>query len=102
MPSSKNYVRNYKQEARAESPERREQRNMRVKARRIAEAYYGASAIKGKDIDHKQALSRGGSNHVSNLRPVDPSKNRSYSRTSSGAIKSEISRKERNGSKKGR
>lgn len=87
MPSSKNYVRDYKQEARAESPERREQRAMRVKARRMAEAYYGKAAIKGKDIDHKRELSKGGSNHISNLRPVDPSKNRSYARTSSGAMK---------------
>jgi 5-methylcytosine-specific restriction endonuclease McrA len=88
MPSSKNYVRDYKQEARAESPERREQRAQRVKARRMAEAYYGKSAIKGKDIDHKRPLSKGGSNSMSNLRVSSPSKNRSYARTSSGAMKS--------------
>jgi hypothetical protein len=87
MPSSKNYVRDYKQEARAESPERREQRAARVKARRMAAAYHGAAAIKGKDIDHKKPLSQGGSNKMSNLRISDPSKNRSYARTSSGAIK---------------
>ena len=36
MPSSANYVRNYKQEARTESPVRRKKRNMRNKARRMA------------------------------------------------------------------
>ena len=32
---------------------------------------------KGKDIDHKKPLSKGGSNKKSNLRLVKPSKNRS-------------------------
>ena len=35
---------------------------------------------KGKDIDHKKPLSKGGSNKKSNLRLVKPSKNRSFSR----------------------
>lgn len=41
----------------------------------------------GKDVDHKKPLSQGGSTSKSNLRVVSASKNRSYPRTSKGAIK---------------
>jgi hypothetical protein len=43
--------------------------------------------IKGKDIDHKRPLSKGGSNKPSNLRQVSPSKNRSFKRNSDGSVK---------------
>ena len=36
MPSSPNYKRNYKQEARTDSPLRKKKRAMRNKARRVA------------------------------------------------------------------
>jgi 5-methylcytosine-specific restriction endonuclease McrA len=42
---------------------------------------------KGKDIDHKKPLSKGGSNKKSNLRLVKPSKNRSFSRNSDHTVK---------------
>lgn len=87
MPSSPNYVRDYKQEAATESESRKKHRAERVKARRMAEAFFGKAAIRGKDIDHKQELDQGGSNRISNLRPVSPSQNRSYPRTKTGQMK---------------
>lgn len=43
---------------------------------------------KGQDVDHKIPLSKGGGAlDVKNLRAVSVSKNRSFPRTSSGAIK---------------
>lgn len=87
VPSSPLYVRDYKQEAATESASRKRHRSERNKARRMAEAFYGASAIRGKDIDHKQELDQGGSNKLFNLHPVSPAKNRSYPRTRSGQMR---------------
>jgi hypothetical protein len=41
----------------------------------------------GKDVDHKKPLSKGGSNSKSNTRVVKKSTNRSFARTSKGAVK---------------
>ena len=41
----------------------------------------------GKDVGHKKALARGGSNATSNLRMESRSKNRSVARTSRNTIK---------------
>ena len=49
---------------------------------------------KGKDVAHVKALSKGGSN-ADGIRLESPSKNRSFKRTSSGAMVSEYSTKER-------
>lgn len=87
MPSSPNYKRDYKQEAATESDQRKQFRAERNKARRMAEAFYGAQAIEGKDVDHKKPLDQGGPNKITNLRPLDPHKNRSYPRTSRGQMK---------------
>ena len=95
MPSSPSYVRDYTQERLAESAKRKDQRAERNKARKIAEAFYGADAIRGHDIDHTKALSRGGKTVISNLKPVAPSTNRSFSRNSQGAMTSQISQRER-------
>jgi len=86
MPSSPNYKRNYVQERLAESPKRKKQRALRNKARREMTKKLGAAALKGKDVDHKKPLSTGGSGALGNLRLLDPHTNRSYARTSSGAI----------------
>ncbi len=89
MPSSPNYVRDYAQEkktsdARGEKPKRA----ARNRARRVA---IKAGMIKpgsNMDIDHKQPLSKGGAaTSVANLRAVPASDNRSFPRTSSGAMK---------------
>ena len=87
MPSSPNYIRNYKQEAATESESRKKYRAERNKARRMAEAFYGEAAIQGKDVDHKKPLDQGGSNTQGNIRLRDPHLNRSYPRTRTGQQK---------------
>jgi 5-methylcytosine-specific restriction endonuclease McrA len=90
MPSSKNYVRDYKQEARtarargeiggSDSPNAQ-----RKRARRLA---LKKGMVKpGQDVDHKRPLSKGGSNKVQNLRASSPSENRSFPRNSDGSMK---------------
>ena len=86
MPSSPNYKRDYKQEAAAEDSQRKEQRRLRNKARRAAIQRGQVKRNDGKDLDHKKPLSQGGSNSPKNLRVTSPRANRSYKRTSSGAI----------------
>jgi hypothetical protein len=95
MPSSKNYVRNYKQEAAAEDKERKAQRVKRVQARRKMIAAGKAKVGDGKDVGHKRALSKGGGNGMSNLIIQAASGNRSFSRNKRGAMVSETSAKER-------
>lgn len=46
-----------------------------------------ASKGDGKDVDHVVPLSKGGANVAGNLRVKAKSANRSYKRTSSGAVK---------------
>jgi hypothetical protein len=83
------YKKEYEQEkARGEHPNRME----RQRARRKLDAE-GVSR-KGKDVAHVKALSKGGSNS-DGIRLESPSKNRSFKRTSSGAMASETSKKER-------
>jgi hypothetical protein len=73
---------------RGEHPDRME----RQRARRKLDAE-GVNR-KGKDVAHVKALSKGGSN-ADGIRLESPSKNRSFKRTSSGAMVSETSKKER-------
>lgn len=87
MPSSPNYVRDYKQEASAESPKRREQRRLRQRARRLYLKRY-KTIPKGFDVDHKIPLSKGGSNSAKNLGLQKAGSNRSYPRRSNGSMKS--------------
>jgi hypothetical protein len=44
-------------------------------------------AVDGKDVAHKRALSKGGSNERSNLMVQAPSKNKSFPRSKDGAMK---------------
>lgn len=53
-----------------------------------------ADAREGKDLAHVKALSKGGSN-ADGIRIQSPAKNRSFRRNSSGALVSEVSKKER-------
>lgn len=87
MPSSKNYKRDYKQEYAIESPQRRKFRSERNSARQTLMHMGLVHKGDGKDVDHKQPLSKGGANVRSNLRVRSAHANRSYARTSSGAIK---------------
>lgn len=90
MPSSPDYKRDYKQEARtskargeiggSDSPNAQRKRARR-KALKLG------MVKKGQDLDHKKPLSKGGSNDPSNWRARSPSANRSYPRNSDGSMK---------------
>lgn len=92
MPSSKGYVRNYVQEYATEDLKRRKSRALRNQARRMVVKKKGKSAVKGKDVGHKLALSRGGSNALSNFILQAKKYNRAFSRNKDGSMKSERSR----------
>ena len=64
-----------------------EDNRKRKQARRDAVKKGMVKPNDGKDLDHKKPLSKGGSNDLSNLQPLSPSENRSFPRTSKGAIK---------------
>jgi hypothetical protein len=88
MPSSPNYVRDYKQErktslARGERADHTE----RLRARRKAMKMGMVKPHDGKDLDHRTPISKGGTNATSNFRVESKHANRSFPRTSSGALK---------------
>lgn len=60
---------------------------MRNKARRKMVKAGKVKSFDGKDVDHKKALSKGGSNKRTNLQVLAASKNRSYKRKSDGSMK---------------
>ena len=87
MPSSPDYKRDYAQEkrtsdARGEKAKRAARNRARLKAVKAGMIKPGEK----KDIDHKRALSKGGSNSIENLRPVAPGTNRSFKRNSDGSM----------------
>lgn len=90
MPSSPNYKRNYREEYDNYhgKPKQRKNRSKRVVARRAAEKDGRVTKGDGKDLDHKKPLSKGGSNGKANTRVTSKTANRSYKRTSTGAIAS--------------
>lgn len=83
------YKRDYKQEyANYDgTPAVKKKRAQNNKARRMLEREGLVHKGDGKDVDHKTPLSKGGTTKRSNLRVKSASANRSYPRTSSGAIK---------------
>lgn len=85
MPSSPGYQRNYKHEDSIESPQRKKEREMRVKARRAFERANGPIPA-GMDVNHIKPLSKGGGNK-DNLDLRKSSKNRSYPRNPDGSMK---------------
>jgi hypothetical protein len=96
MPSSKNYKRNYEQEAktakaRGENADDAERHKLRREAVKAGKVKVGD----GKDLDHVKPLSKGGANTLSNARETNPSANRSFSRNPDGSLKSQTSKKER-------
>jgi hypothetical protein len=95
MPSSKNYVRDYKQEAAIESEARKKARTSRHKARRMLEAKGLVHKGDGKDVGHVRAIGKGGTTTLSNLKVQAPTANRSFSRHADGSMISETSKKER-------
>jgi hypothetical protein len=83
------YERDYKKEYASYdgTPEVKKKRAQRNKARRMLEREGVVKKGDGKDVDHKTPLSKGGTTTRSNLKAVPASTNRSFKRTSKGAIK---------------
>jgi hypothetical protein len=83
MPSSPNYVRDYKQENKTAKARREtgvgknsgDATRHRARAKVIKEK--GAQAVAGKDVGHKKSLKSGGSNSSSNLKVQSVASNRS-------------------------
>ena len=93
-----NGKRDYKKELRWEhksKPNRVKDRAQRNSARAAVKKKMGAAAIKGKDVGHKKAVSKGGKNGLANLFVQNPGANRSFSRNKDGSMKSEKSKRER-------
>lgn len=88
MPSSPNYKRDYKQEyktmlARGD----RDEHAARLRARRAAVKKGMVKPHDGKDLDHTNPLSKGGSNKPSNWRVRSAHANRSFPRKPDGSMK---------------
>ena len=96
MPYMKDGKRDYKREYKEyhASPEQRKNRSLRTVARNGAIADGRAARGDGKDLDHKRALSKGGSNSKSNQRMTSASSNRSFARNANGSMKSQTSKRE--------
>lgn len=73
-PKTRDYKKEYARDH--SSPTQRAHNAMRKRARRAMEKKHGKAALKGKDVDHKRPLSKGGTNAPSNLRITTPAKNR--------------------------
>ncbi len=89
-------ARDYKQEwANAKARGEGEDNATRHRARYAMEKAGKVAPKDGKDVGHKTAVSKGGSNAPSNLSVQSKSDNRSFSRNADGSMKSETSKKER-------
>ena len=91
----KAHGRKYKEEYAAYqgSEEQKKKRAKRNKARAQMEKAGKVSKGDGKDVGHKKALGKGGSNKTSNWQVESKSGNRGFSRNSDGSMKSEKSKK---------
>lgn len=89
-------VRDYKAEYKSyhSKPEQIANRTARNKARKEYEEANGPLPS-NVDVDHKTAMSKGGTNAKSNLRAVPKSANRSFARNPDGSMKSQTSGRER-------
>lgn len=88
--------RNYKKEYEnyQGTPAQLKAQSERHKARRAYEKANG-DLPPNVDVDHKKAMSKGGTSKLSNLRAVHESKNTSFARHKDGTMKSQISKRER-------
>lgn len=82
MPTPKD-KRDYAAEARAEGPARQEARRQRMAARYAYEKKHGALPT-STQVDHKKALSQGGTNDPKNLRAIPKKQNESFKRAGPG------------------
>jgi len=82
-------VRDYKKEYDSyhAKPEQIKNRAQRNKARGMLESEGVVHKGDGKDVDHKRPLSKGGTTTRSNIVAKHKSANRSFKRTSTGAMK---------------
>lgn len=90
MPSSPNYVRDYKQEAKTSKARGEIGGSDAPHAKRMRLRYkmLKLGLVKpGQTVDHKVPLSKGGSNTIKNARAVSPHENFSYPRNSDGSMK---------------
>jgi hypothetical protein len=85
MTTKRNYAQEYANYDGTEVVKKK--RAQRNKARRMLEREGVVHKGDGMDVDHKKPLSKGGTTTRSNLKAVPATKNRSYKRTSKGAIK---------------
>ena len=97
-PEDRNYVRDYELEKkRKEHPDRMERQRARRAIDKVGKDANGngkADKREGKDVAHVKALSKGGTNK-DGVRIETAAKNRSFKRSSSSALVSEMSTKER-------
>jgi hypothetical protein len=88
MPSAPGYKRDLKQEYKTAKKRGDLKRGaLRKRARRLLEKKGLVRPHDGKDVDHAQALTKGGSNTPGNLRVVDANDNRSFPRNRDGSMK---------------
>lgn len=75
--------RNYKAEAKKESPARQQARRDRMNARYAYEKAHGDLPT-NVHVDHKKAISQGGTNDPKNLRAISKKRNESFNRAGPG------------------
>lgn len=75
--------RNYKREANLETPARQQARRDRMNARYSFEKKHGDLPT-STQVDHKKAISQGGTNAASNLRAIPKAQNESFKRKGPG------------------
>lgn len=75
--------------------EQKKKRAVRNAARRKLMASGDVQKGDGKDVAHKVALSKGGTNAAGNLKAEDANSNRSFARSSNKKLVSEVSKRER-------
>lgn len=95
MPYMKNGKRDYKTEYEKYqgTAEQKKKRALRNNARAQLEKEGKVKKGDGKDVGHKRALGKGGSNDRSNLEVQGKTTNRAFSRNKDGSMKSERSKK---------
>lgn len=98
-PYKKEYEQQKKRGEHANRMERQRARRKIDKTGKDANGNGKADKREGKDVSHRKALSKGGSNK-NGVTIQSKSKNRSFKRNSSGKLVSETSKRERKKSKK--
>jgi len=81
-------MRDYKREWLMQQRRGKTERDHRAQRARAVRKFESLGiAHRGKDIDHIKPISKGGTNALSNLRLVSPSKNRSFARNPDRSLK---------------